>query len=224
MTDIKIAAYKITDVTTGVFYIGSTTNLDRRLSEHKNRLANGNHPNIKVQNGFTEWDNVLVEYTEVESEERSRKIEQSLLDFHASDPDCANIGTGSTVLWSRGMPDEIKEAIGNAHRGKVVSEATRERLSLAAANRPPIKQETRDKLSVAGKGVAKSPEHREKMRQAALLRGPRNPSDIVNRKAVIAFGIRYDSIRAAAEGTGLSETQVRTRLSDSVKYPDWRYG
>lgn len=220
----KIAAYKITDTTTGVFYIGSTTNLDRRLNEHKNRLTAGKHPNSKVQNGFSNWDNVQIEYIETGDEEQSRKIEQSMLDFHKDDPECANIGTGSTVLWSGGMPDEIKEAIGSVHRGKKVSDESRVRMSIAAQNRPPVNQETRDKLSAAGKGVPKSAEHRDKMRQSALLRGPRNPEDIVNRIAVIFSGTRYDSIRAASNATGLSETQVRTRLSNPSKYPDWSFG
>jgi len=216
-----IAAYKITDTQTDRFYVGSTSNLERRLQEHKLRLQAGRHPNTKMQEGFTHWDNVEVEYIQVDTPEKSKVLEQSLLRFNKNDPDCANIGTGSISLWSDGMPEEIREKIGNAHRGRPKSEETKRRLSVAALKRPPMSDETKSKIGAASKGRVFSDDHKDRIRQAALNRGPRAESDIVNRQVVIIDGAEYPSIRAAANSLGVSETVVRYRTSLDT-YPTWR--
>jgi group I intron endonuclease len=49
----KSGIYKITNTVNGKFYIGSSVNIDRRLSEHKSMLAIGTHRNPILQRA---WD------------------------------------------------------------------------------------------------------------------------------------------------------------------------
>jgi len=197
--DPVIAAYKITDTETGTFYVGSTTNLSRRLGEHRFRLLSGKHPNINLQQGFTCWDNIEIEYTAVPTEELSKKLEQSLLDFHRGDPNCANLGTGAITPWSNGMPDESREKCRLANLGRTRSPETIQRIREAAQQRPPVSEETRRKLSMIGKGRPHSDEHKQ---QIAASR----------RKQIIIDGVKYDGIEVAAKSLGLSRPTVRKRL------------
>ncbi len=101
-------------------------------------------------------------------------------------------------MKGRKLSQETKDKIGAFHKGKIVSEETREKMRRAKINyipwnknltniysektlkkmsdaqkrKPPSSQETRDKLSKAHKGKIKTPEHLAKI--GAANRGPNN--------------------------------------------------
>ena len=49
---MKFYYYKITNIKNGSFYIGITTNVTKRKSDHFRMLQNQNHPNYKMQKDF----------------------------------------------------------------------------------------------------------------------------------------------------------------------------
>lgn len=86
------ASYILT-MPSGVYYVGSTGRLDARLRVHRKSLRKGNHYNSRLQNDFTTWDEVEVEFTEHSSAEEARLIEQGLLDKHYGQPMCCNVSS-----------------------------------------------------------------------------------------------------------------------------------
>lgn len=207
--DPIVAAYKITDTRSGTFYVGSTNNLDRRLREHRQRLTSRRHPNENLQRGFSDWNNVEVEYIATASEIQSKKIEQSLIDFHQGDPDCANIGTGSVLLWSGGMPEETREKIREANTGLVRSDESRRRISEAAKRRPPPSEATRQKLSAAGTGRPHSEEHKQRIAAAHC-------------KKVTIDGVVYKSVQDAAKELKRGRLTIRNNIKSS-DFPSWNF-
>ena len=52
-----IGIYKITNIQTGMFYIGSSKNIKRRFWEHESKLRNNSHVNYKLQNSWNKYGN-----------------------------------------------------------------------------------------------------------------------------------------------------------------------
>jgi group I intron endonuclease len=208
MTKPIVAAYKITDTQSGTFYVGSTNNLDKRLRDHRSRFNLGNHPNENLQRGFTSWDNVEVEYIAATSEDHSKRLEQSLINFHHGDPDCANLGTGSIAAWSHGMPEESREKCRQANLGRVYSEETLQRMRVAAIHRAPPSEETCRKLSEIGKGRPHSDEHKRRIGEA-------------RQKEIVINGTTYPSIQIAASELKMGRTTIRNKLNSDD--PDWNF-
>lgn len=198
-----IAAYKLTDTITGAFYIGFSGDLNERLNSHRRKLTNGKHHNENFQRSFSSWNNIEIEFIQTQSIDGAQKLEQSLLDFHISDDNCTNICQETST-------------------GRVFGESTIAKMSEIAKNRPPPSLETRQKLSEIGKGRPKTEEHKQRIREASLVRPARSPDVIVNRRPVIGDGVRYASVTEACNATGMSMTRILYRLKlDS--YPEWRY-
>lgn len=59
----------------------------------------------------------------------------------------SNLTDGGEGLSGHTFSEEHKRKIGEAHRGKIVSEETREKQRIIAQNRPPISEETKKKKS-----------------------------------------------------------------------------
>ena len=49
---MKFYYYKITNIENGSFYIGITTDYEKRKKQHFNNLKNKTHPNYKIQKDF----------------------------------------------------------------------------------------------------------------------------------------------------------------------------
>ena len=52
---MKFYYYKITNIENGRFYIGITTNFEKRKKEHTNNLIEQLHPNYKLQGDFNKY-------------------------------------------------------------------------------------------------------------------------------------------------------------------------
>lgn len=68
----KSGIYKIINITTNDFYIGSSVNLDRRRYEHYSQLKKGKHGNLHLQNSFNKYGEntfqfVILEYCDKEN-------------------------------------------------------------------------------------------------------------------------------------------------------------
>lgn len=110
----------------------------------------------------------------------------------------------STKLKGRKMTDEQRQKMSEAKKGKTWSDAKRK----SDESKPPITQETRDKLSKALKGRPKTEEHKQKCREAMTGRytAPSGPRDLEIVKKI------------AASNTGKKRTlEQRERMSIAAK-------
>jgi len=239
------AAYVLTDVVTGMFYVGSTGNLSARLSSHRSKLNRGVHDNHIFQRSYSGWHNIQIEYVEYSTLDSARRHEQSLLDFHAGDPLFANIGTGSTGVWAGGMPEEYRHHLIEASRRFALQPQNVERvrqmnfarpreqvianMAKARAAQGPASEETRRKMSEAWhRNGGISPETRQKMNEANARREVHfTPTARARQletcqKAIVIEGVSYPSIATAAKILGLGESTIAYRLK-SENRPDWNY-
>ncbi|MNV33450.1 NUMOD3 motif (2 copies) [compost metagenome] len=146
-----VASYTITDRSSGVFYVGSTKDLRNRLTLHKSFLLRGVHHCKRLQAQFVAWEDLDIEYTLHDSVEEAQAVEQAILE--AKHPNMGNTGTGAKAPWGGGMPLSVRQTIADKIRGTV---------------RPPVTEETREKLSIANKGKTLSDETRQKLREVNL--------------------------------------------------------
>lgn len=124
--------YKITNPINGKFYIGSTTEYDRRYKEHYNLLRNNIHYNINLQSDYNEYGEVFTfEVIEVVgNKEQLIEREQYYLDTLRPDYNILIIADSPLGVKRR---DETKEKmrlanLGLKHpewRNKIKSEAQR---------------------------------------------------------------------------------------------------
>ena len=158
---VESGVYKLVNVTTGKFYIGSSQNLDKRERGHRRALRRGTHHNIKVQKladkyGHTDFEFKVIKYIPVD---RARKLENRLIKKYDADKRCLNIG--SSAIGG----DNLTK---NPNRGKVIEKMTASvRKHMASLS----DKEKRDKYGLPGElngmhGRTHSIEARKKISQA----------------------------------------------------------
>lgn len=158
--------YLVTHKATGRSYVGMTTRRPgRRWKEHKNAALNGS--NLKFHRALNKYGDAAFSWQVLWDgpEEFVNSVEKALI----------ALGFGQFNLTAGGQgvlrpSPETRACIGRAHKGRIVSLETRERQSRAQLNRPPIKDETRTKLSLTSTGRTHSPETRLLQSQIALNR------------------------------------------------------
>lgn len=113
------------------FYVGSAKDWNRRRSEHKFHLNKGTHHNIKLQNHVNKYgieDLEFVKECPVSDIEQLIKMEQFFID---SMKPYFNICPTAGSPLGRRHTKETKEKIRKAHKGRVMSDESRRKLSLA---------------------------------------------------------------------------------------------
>ena len=124
--------YKIKNIVNGKVYIGQTTNISKRIKEHKNDLRNNNHHNIYLQRAWNKYgENSFV--FEIIDEADEKYTLDALESFWIS----AYGGYQSKAVYNakdggaNGAPTkETKCKISTALTGRKASEETREKLSI----------------------------------------------------------------------------------------------
>ncbi len=131
--------YRITHVPTGLFYVGSTSNLRSRIGEHRRRLTSNGHPNKRFQEAFTSLSDLDIVVTPLSSSEEAMKKEQEMLDREHGKPNCCNVSpnatsTGNNRASGHVVQDHVREAVRLANTGLKRSKETLERMSEAKSN------------------------------------------------------------------------------------------
>jgi hypothetical protein len=198
--------YTLTHVPTGVFYIGSTKDLRKRLREHKRALQKGKHYNPKLQQCTTDWDDIRATCVATSNVALARKFEDSLIRKNEGNPDFANIvgpdyGRGvkksaearqkmSQAKIGTTRSPEVCKAISDNNKGKVRSEETRERMRIAQRGTVPTA------------AIAKAAE--------------------LNSMAVTVSGVNYPSAVAASVALDVHVSSVKRRVHSKLeKFKDW---
>lgn len=133
--------YRIVDLPSGRFYVGSATSIAQRWKQHCYRLARGIHPNPILQ-AIWKVDSkrlIVAVLLEMPSASRSELLlaEQRELDASGvgSNPQCMNVLAVAGSPIGRKRSEETKRRMAEAQRGKRASDATRAKQRAAKLGR-----------------------------------------------------------------------------------------
>jgi len=156
--------YIISNTKNGHCYIGQTTNLRKRFTEHKAMLRGNYHPNQPLQRAWNKHGEKYFKFSILERCKVSDldEREQHFLNIYMPKGICYNISR-NVEATTRGLKlsEEHKHKLSD-YQGNRTEEHKR-KLIEARHNRPPITEETRSKMSMARKGKKHSPETRAKI-------------------------------------------------------------
>lgn len=201
MTKLSSApgAYVITHNPSGRFYIGSSGNVRARINQHYHLLRHDKHPSGRLQEVFTNTDDITIDVTPAPDKDGAFESEQAILDARFSDPLCCNNAPGARTLWKDGMPEEQRRLRSDKMKGHSVSDHVRE--SVRKANT----------------GLKRSPETLQRMREAKAEQAAKQSIP------VIVNGVEYKSNKEAIEKLGINKRTLTKRLnSDDPKWADWK--
>ena len=115
----------------GHFYIGSAIDIDKRKRDHRREMKRGIHPNRIVQHCWNKYG--VFEFTVLEECVKDGLIvrEQFYLDQHCDNPKNVNLVStaGSTLGYKHSA--ETRARMSAAQMGRVQSDETRTKMSLA---------------------------------------------------------------------------------------------
>lgn len=167
-TNTCAGIYRIDDVKSGCFYIGSAVDLRQRFKHHVYSLQQSKHSNRRLQRV---WDispnrltfTVIREMPGAARAERL-KAEQELLD-------ASNVGKNKKCFNML--------AVAGSHQGAKRSEETKARISASQIGRT-FSDETKAKMRAAKLGKMLSEEHKKNLGNSARGRKIMRPKGIVN--------------------------------------------
>jgi group I intron endonuclease len=168
--------YRILNVVTDQFYIGSAVKFKRRRWEHWDALKKNAHHCVKLQEAWNEYGADAFEFEVLEevSDADALRIEDTYLAQHAGTAACYN--TATTTMQPPSVSNDTREKIRAAmlrlyadpanhpRAGKTHSEETKAKISASKRANPATpwqgkhrSEETKAKISAAQKGVPKAP-------------------------------------------------------------------
>lgn len=189
----EAGVYKLVVPDTGQIYIGSTTDIHRRMIQHRHGFRHGNHSNVNLREALADRNEVVLEFSSIEgSLEDIRAAEETAIRQYVDSGKLLNVSLRPDCpMFGAHHSDESKQKIAIANRGKIVSE------------------ETRAKRSSSLMGVKHTHERKQ------------NISDSMTKFSIIVDGVTYKNSEEAAKALGLkSKGAVRNRCM-SPNYPNY---
>lgn len=160
--------YKIVNLVTSAFYVGSTNNFAVRMQTHKKRLKKNRHHCKHLQNAWNKYGAAsfaFVVVKELESDEALFAEEQKWLDEHVGKDYCYNHAKSADAPW-RGLPKEQQPNFGRiraASEKQTISAALKAFYAESPENHPRYgkthSEETRQKISANRKGKMAGKNH-----------------------------------------------------------------
>lgn len=191
-------------------YIGSSINIRKRWSQHKESLRLGTHHNAKLQNHYNKHGKTDLVFEAIIQCDQNIiiAIEQTFIDrympwFNVREIADSNFGVKHTA--------ETNQKNRERQLGKRYSEEAKRNMGLSHLGTHRSK-DTKRKMSEAQIGKRASPETREKLRLSHL--GQNNRSKLTIN---IETGIFYESMQEAAGSVGKSKSWLCHRLLGRVK-------
>lgn len=216
------AIYKIRNVVTDAFYIGSTTNHKLRFDSHRRRLRKGTHQSKKLQAAWDKYGEDCFKFEILEQLKEAselRDVENRWLTaWHGTDT-CYNESSDACApMRGRKHSDEVKAKCVN----KVIRKG-----ALHYRFGKTLSDEVKKKIGDTQRGQKKGPrtiseEGRQKIQAAVVAghyKGHGHPMTESQRNAIIkgvveiTTGQRFDSVTSASEYYGLKMPTVRRSLA-----------
>lgn len=185
--------YLILNTKTRKIYIGQAQNIRKRWNDHRHALRHNKHPNRHLQAAWNKYAAKAFKFSVLEycAIDRLDSREQHYLNIYIPKGDCYNLAVDATspmrgrkntpesntkrsdALKGRTLSLEHRKKIGMANKGgkgstgRIVTAATRQKLSVSHEHRLPMSDETKEKISIANRGRKLTPAHREKIVNAS---------------------------------------------------------
>ena len=155
--------YRLTCTANGMSYIGQTNNLWRRLREHLYSLQKGEHRNKSLQKDYDIFGAnqfVFSIESKCDKSESLDKTESEFIENYRMNGKCYNVFSGGLIGYSAN--NEFRDKISKAHKGRKVSEQTRE-LKRQAAKKQWQSKEYRELMTESAKRQWEDNEYRNMM-------------------------------------------------------------
>ena len=207
----EAGTYQITHDESGRFYVGSSVDCARRMTQHIGQLRRGEHPVKELQALYNQSPKFTFSHTRYGTptqegiESTIKTEEQLLLDQNAASDQLLNKASDSINSY-QGLThsDEARTKMAEAARGREKSEEERAKISESNRNRDPISDETRERMSSAKRGII-------------------SPGVVERLQPVSIDGVVYESMSEAARQLNLKHACVQYRLSsESEKFAGWK--
>lgn len=211
--------YKITCLSTGKIYIGSSVNIHDRWSAHKHNLRNNKHVNKHLQKAWIKYgeDNFKFEIIENIKPNLFVERENCWIDkTHARDRKYGFniIEPEIPPMLGRSHTIASKLKMSKAHKGKILTDEHRKNLGLSHLGSKRTK-ETRLKMSAASKGKKHSKEAIENNRKAqiGLKVGSKNPKAFLTENIVKEIRLDYENYKQKVyDGTHFKTRNARETI------------
>lgn len=192
----RMGIYIIYNVLSKKYYVGSSVDVDRRLSGHLNNLRKGTHDNAHLQRAFIKHGETCFVWglaEEVKDREHLLSVEQEWIDL-VGDYNICRVA-GNTLGWT--PTEETRARMSAAQKG--------ENNPMFGVKRPEISA----LMSEVHKGRKLSDEHKAKM--SAALKGKRGPWNDPDKAAKILEAARLGRLGKP------HDEETRRKISEKIK-------
>ena len=125
-------AYCVTIIETGMVYVGSTSNLNNRVTRHPYMLKQDKHFNTKLQAAYNTDSDIEITIKPTATIAEAQKIEQQLVDHFRDTGYLCNQGIVDVTRSRFGTShtEEHRRKIGDTLRGRTMPESVKQQQSL----------------------------------------------------------------------------------------------
>jgi group I intron endonuclease len=149
--------YFIKNKVTNKCYVGSSINIYRRWTTHRRELARGKHHSAYLQNSYNKYGKDAFEFLLAESSFDTKEmavLEAKWIDRLDAIKNGYNVNPFPYEIGLMPKSDEHKRKIGQAHKGRKLSEESKDKIRQKALGRKvgPMSEEQKKKISEIKKG------------------------------------------------------------------------
>lgn len=160
--------YFIKNINTGKVYVGSSVDIYRRWNTHRRELKTNSHHCVKLQNSFAKHGEEAFEYCLAESSNCLKQIavlEEKWIQIFDAVDNGYNINPFPYQIGLLHKSEEHKKKIGAAHKGRKLSDESKDKIRQKALGRKrgPMSDEQKKKLSEIKKGWKMPEEGKQKL-------------------------------------------------------------
>ena len=212
----RCGIYKITNVITGDYYIGSSCSIACRINTHRWQLSSNKHGNCYLQRSWNKYGAKAFVFETVLLCDIESKLyyEQTLLDglkphyniavcaraprqgLHCSEEHKRKMSVSLKLSKHLPMPEETRHKISEASIGRIFSEETRRKISKQKMGKP-ISEEHHRKLLESNIGRPKSEEQKRKISEGN--KGKVRSEETRRKLSVMRKGKPWSEARRQAE-------------------------
>lgn len=171
---MTIGLYRITDATTGRFYVGSSRNCERRFNEHRKHLRAGRHHSPALQGAWNKRGEAAFAFELIAvcwTADDALEVEQEWLDEHYGSKACLN---GSRRARMPILAPEVRARAAEARAGSEHYKAVRRRVCLERNADPTFQQRAREGIRTSAAFAAAVPDRIARLHDPEVVKRNRD--------------------------------------------------